>query len=86
MFLIDLDTLSPILCEQDFARFAKVVFENKNMVKVKLNSMLLWMNMPFLGMLQVGCGLENDLRLLAKSGVAGLHSVADYRWHHSLTS
>ena len=30
-------------------------------------------------MLQVGCGLENDLRLLAKSGVAGLHSVADHR-------
>jgi len=60
VFLIDLDTLSPILCEQEFARFAKVVFENKNMVKV-------------------GCGLENDLRLLAKSGVAGLHSVADHR-------
>ena len=33
-FLVDLDTLSTILIDQDFARFARVVFENKNMVKV----------------------------------------------------
>merc|ERR1712116_96711 len=30
-------------------------------------------------MVKVGCGLENDLRLLAKSDIAGLHSVADHR-------
>merc|ERR1719234_2232661 len=59
-FLVDLDTLSTILSDQDFARFARMVFENANMVKV-------------------GCGLENDLRLLAKSDIAGLHSVADQR-------
>merc|ERR1712192_240160 len=59
-FLVDLDTLSLILSDQDFARFARVVFENKNMVKV-------------------GCGLENDLRLLAKCNIEGLHSVADQR-------
>ena len=35
-FLVDLDTLSTILSDQDFARFARVVFENKNMVKVTL--------------------------------------------------
>jgi len=60
VFLIDLDTLSTFLSEQDFARFAKAVFENKNIVKV-------------------GCGLENDLRLLAKSDITGLHSVAEHR-------
>jgi len=59
-FLIDLDTLSTILSDQDFARFAKVVFENKDIVKV-------------------GCGLVNDLRLLAKSDIAGLQSVAEHR-------
>ena len=35
-FLVDLDTLSTILSDQDFARFARVVFENKNMLKVTL--------------------------------------------------
>jgi len=60
VFLIDLDMLSTVLSEQDFARFAKAVFESKNIVKV-------------------GCGLENDLRLLAKSDIAGLHSVAEHR-------
>jgi len=59
-FLIDLDTLSTVLSDQDFARFAKVVFENKDIVKV-------------------GCGLVNDLRLLAKSDIAGLQSVAEHR-------
>jgi len=59
-FLIDLDTLSIILSDQDFARFAKVVFENKDIVKV-------------------GCGLVNDLRLLAKSDIAGLQTVAEHR-------
>jgi len=59
-FLIDLDTLSTVLSDQDFARFTKVVFENKDIVKV-------------------GCGLVNDLRLLAKSDIAGLQSVAEHR-------
>ena len=33
-FLVDLDTLSTIVSDLDFARFARGVFENKNMVKV----------------------------------------------------